>query len=225
MQAAVTLSTDDIYSSGWVDAQLITEGVVPALVRLIRKGGDVYAQEASFDHRSGLSPPAAASHHPLEMPLEVLIEASAALQALCRHPQNRAHVLRDNGVPALVALLRMAALNLPGQSNIAEHVIGSLLLLTQVTPQTAQYGIGASTSDAMDHSDPVSVMVDRGVLPALARVATMDMGADAVSVRSAEGGEGVVWSPCAGGNQPSLRTPHRIGPPLPFLPRAPVALG
>ena len=42
-----------------------------------------------------------------------------------------------------VALLRMAALNLPGQSNIAENVIGSLLLLTQddttqVTPQAAR---------------------------------------------------------------------------------------
>jgi len=92
---ATSSAGGDVYASGWLDAKLVNEGVVPALVHLIACDGERPATHPS------------ASLQGLRW-TEVALLAVASLRWLLRHPPNRDELLRAGGLGALSRLARAA---------------------------------------------------------------------------------------------------------------------
>jgi hypothetical protein len=111
---------------------------------------------------------------------EVAAQAVAALRALCRHPANQEEVLRStskdgkfSGLGALVALLNAACNGIPHDRIVAD-VTRTLLSLSEFSE--SRY----TSRSAEDVGRTIEEMVAHGVLPPLAKIATLLPGANAM---------------------------------------------
>lgn len=165
-------SEADVYSSGYLDARLVNEGVVGALIHLIHV-------DPIFKLRVKGNTDCSSTLCGVKWP-EVAAQAVAALRALCRHPPNQEEVLRStskdgrlSGLGALVALLNTACVGIP-HDRIVTDVSRTLLSLSEFSESRF------TSRSAEDVGRTIEEMVAHGVLPALAKIATLLPGANAM---------------------------------------------